>query len=512
MPNFKYIGWKAPLSPNPFRRASIPANHPAMEVVELIMAEVFKRVQEQEGVKEDTSLTMGMDESKMYPSMSPKTTIGSVPENIPKPESSAKNKKGALRQKVKKNIDAYRGSMVKTKSTPSFRDERGNLPVGRGRGKFGPHRGRGVRTCGGGRATEAPLSPPGVRSVFDTLKGQVLTTPSSNFDDEQFLKEMPKGRGSSGSGQSVRGQIVMRRVQKTLDEVDGSSIPTDPGRGANADRGKRGTVPQTSVAKRTAESLGASPTKRARKGKSPKWKNPTVGLGAAFQPAVEETPGGPAGQSKGTTPPSNKCTKSTKGKAPSTQRRNQIPSDEDDDEIDQTSQQSRAAKLTEKASRVTEPAKKVVNKPAQKAMGEGNVGVRAGTSTNGKTPQGLGLGAARKSISMAAKVAKQSRKNQEDKAEKPTKTSMNYTGKGGWQNEIRFHQKRTELLIQKLPFQRLVREITQDLIKSPSVFAAHFGTDPCRFQSSAISALQEAAEAYLIRLFKDTNLYMCDPC
>ena len=84
--------------------------------------------------------------------------------------------------------------------------------------------------------------------------------------------------------------------------------------------------------------------------------------------------------------------------------------------------------------------------------------------------------------------------------------SMNYTGKGGWQNEVRFHQKRTELLIRKLPFQRLVREITQDLIKSPSVFAAHFGTDPCRFQSSAISALQEAAEAYLIGLFEDTNL------
>ena len=117
----------------------------------------------------------------------------------------------------------------------------------------------------------------------------------------------------------------------------------------------------------------------------------------------------------------------------------------------------------------------------------------------------MGLGAARKSISMAAKVAKQSKKNKEDKAEKP-KTSMNYTGKGGWQNEVRFHQKRTELLIRKLPFQRLVREIVQDMIKAPSVFSSYFGTDPCRFQSAAISALQEAAEAYLIGLFEDTNL------
>ena len=67
-----------------------------MEVVELIMAEVFKRVQEQEGVKENTSLALGMGKSGTYPSMFPKTTIGSVPKNVPKPESSAKNRKGVL--------------------------------------------------------------------------------------------------------------------------------------------------------------------------------------------------------------------------------------------------------------------------------------------------------------------------------------------------------------------------------------------------------------------------------
>ncbi|KAJ1836204.1 histone H3.1 [Coemansia sp. RSA 2711] len=60
--------------------------------------------------------------------------------------------------------------------------------------------------------------------------------------------------------------------------------------------------------------------------------------------------------------------------------------------------------------------------------------------------------------------------------------------------EIRRYQKSTELLIRKLPFQRLVREIAQD-----------FKTD-LRFQSSAIAALQEAAEAYLVALFEDTNL------
>ncbi|KAJ3505521.1 hypothetical protein NLJ89_g7370 [Agrocybe chaxingu] len=60
--------------------------------------------------------------------------------------------------------------------------------------------------------------------------------------------------------------------------------------------------------------------------------------------------------------------------------------------------------------------------------------------------------------------------------------------------EIRRYQHTTELLIRKLPFQRLVREIAQD-----------FKAD-VRFQSSAILALQEASEAYLVTLFEDTNL------
>ena len=60
--------------------------------------------------------------------------------------------------------------------------------------------------------------------------------------------------------------------------------------------------------------------------------------------------------------------------------------------------------------------------------------------------------------------------------------------------EIRRYQKSTELLIRKLPFQRLVREIAQE-----------FKSD-LRFQGSAVLALQEASEAYLVGLFEDTNL------
>lgn len=63
--------------------------------------------------------------------------------------------------------------------------------------------------------------------------------------------------------------------------------------------------------------------------------------------------------------------------------------------------------------------------------------------------------------------------------------------------EIRFYQRSTDLLIRKLPFQRFVRELTQNFSISDEGF---------RWQSSALGALQEAAEAYLVGLFEDTNL------
>ena len=66
-------------------------------------------------------------------------------------------------------------------------------------------------------------------------------------------------------------------------------------------------------------------------------------------------------------------------------------------------------------------------------------------------------------------------------------------------HEIAHFQKSTTLLIRKLPFQRLVREISQDYRK------AAFPDGP-RFTASAIQALQEASEDYLVDLFEDVNL------
>ena len=100
-------------------------------------------------------------------------------------------------------------------------------------------------------------------------------------------------------------------------------------------------------------------------------------------------------------------------------------------------------------------------------------------STGGKVPRKqLATKAARKSSPAAGAVKKPHRY-------RPGTVAL---------REIRKYQKSTELLIRKLPFQRLVREVAQD-----------FKND-LRFQSSAVMALQEAAEAYLVSLFEDTNL------
>ena len=60
--------------------------------------------------------------------------------------------------------------------------------------------------------------------------------------------------------------------------------------------------------------------------------------------------------------------------------------------------------------------------------------------------------------------------------------------------EIRKYQGGTELLIRRLPFSRLVRDI-----------AVSYRTD-LRFQSNALSALHESAEAFLVQLFEDAQM------
>lgn len=106
-------------------------------------------------------------------------------------------------------------------------------------------------------------------------------------------------------------------------------------------------------------------------------------------------------------------------------------------------------------------------------------------ATKSVQPAGVGAKAPRKSL-----ATKASRKAAPSQLKKPHRYRPGTVAL----REIRRYQKSTELLIRKLPFQRLVRDI-----------AAEFKSD-LRFQSSAVLALQEAAEAYLVALFEDTNL------
>jgi histone H3 len=100
-------------------------------------------------------------------------------------------------------------------------------------------------------------------------------------------------------------------------------------------------------------------------------------------------------------------------------------------------------------------------------------------STGGKAPRKqLATKAARKSAPAAGGVKKPHRY-------RPGTVAL---------REIRRYQKSADLLIRKLPFQRLVREITQD-----------FKGD-LRHQSTALLAIHEASEAYLVSLAEDTNV------
>ena len=64
--------------------------------------------------------------------------------------------------------------------------------------------------------------------------------------------------------------------------------------------------------------------------------------------------------------------------------------------------------------------------------------------------------------------------------------------------EIVRYQKSTELLIRKIPFLRLVKEVTQELCRDK-------GVDCFRYQSTAVLALQEASEDFLVRMFSQVN-------
>lgn len=68
--------------------------------------------------------------------------------------------------------------------------------------------------------------------------------------------------------------------------------------------------------------------------------------------------------------------------------------------------------------------------------------------------------------------------------------------------EIRRLQRSTDLQLPRSAFQRIVREITQEVAQSRNVNGTEY-----KYQAFALLALQEAAEAFLVRMFEDS--YMC---
>ncbi|KAI5820367.1 histone H3 [Pyronema omphalodes] len=115
-------------------------------------------------------------------------------------------------------------------------------------------------------------------------------------------------------------------------------------------------------------------------------------------------------------------------------------------------------------------------------------------ATPAKRPSGVGVTPARKSPAT--------------RAGDPTPTHRKYRSKPGTKalREIRKYQKSTELLMAKLPFMRLVREIASNFTEGQHLSLGMSDGGVCRFQSTALQALQEAAEAFLVHLFEDANL------
>ena len=70
--------------------------------------------------------------------------------------------------------------------------------------------------------------------------------------------------------------------------------------------------------------------------------------------------------------------------------------------------------------------------------------------------------------------------------------------------EIRRYQKSTECLIKRYPFQKLIREISQEYRVCPD--GPGTPSVQVHFQSTAIAALQEAAENFIVGLFEDVTL------
>ena len=99
------------------------------------------------------------------------------------------------------------------------------------------------------------------------------------------------------------------------------------------------------------------------------------------------------------------------------------------------------------------------------------------------------------SAKYAASLARRARDKLQQSIKAPRKSKIAPGMRGI--KEIKEQQKKYNLIIPKAPFARVVREICMDVCQRGAEL---------RWQANAVEALQEASEAYLVRLFKDSNL------
>ena len=174
MVNTKETRRKHPLPSNPFRKGLELLNHPTAWIVELILTEVFTLVENNLEDKENQrpdegprALSRACSESKMGEALAnvldEAVDVGDIM------HAQDKDRINYLKDKIKLNIENYKERMVRHKQTCSYKDAKGQLPAGQGRGKDGVHRGRGR----GGVLTDEQTGGV-IWNSFLTLIGQAL--------------------------------------------------------------------------------------------------------------------------------------------------------------------------------------------------------------------------------------------------------------------------------------------------------------------------------------------------
>eukprot|EP00405_Crypthecodinium_cohnii_P022013 CAMPEP_0206477500 /NCGR_PEP_ID=MMETSP0324_2-20121206/35418_1 /ASSEMBLY_ACC=CAM_ASM_000836 /TAXON_ID=2866 /ORGANISM="Crypthecodinium cohnii, Strain Seligo" /LENGTH=166 /DNA_ID=CAMNT_0053953473 /DNA_START=68 /DNA_END=568 /DNA_ORIENTATION=- len=137
---------------------------------------------------------------------------------------------------------------------------------------------------------------------------------------------------------------------------------------------------------------------------------------------------------------------------------------------------------------------KTQSKAAPKARNGTAARATASSSRQGGGGRGQSAAAKRQANQRGAQGKATAKARQSKTSTSSAKASGSGSRRLTAMEEIRKLQKSSDFMVRKLPFQRLVREVTRTI------------NEDLRFQASAIEALQEASESYLVSLFEDSNL------